>query len=245
MRAALCISGQPRDIELGVEQIRNRVLNVNDGVSIDVFCHCWDPKEIWDSSQQNLIGTLSLPNKKYKELISDILKPKTFVSEMQKDFSYADLFIGHPTAKQRSIASSFYSVYLANRLKSIYEYSKSITYDYVIRARYDLSYDTDIVLNQYSKVVSSKIVVPCNYQLDQDAIPWNSVNKGMVDVFAISSSKNMDVYSSTYLHLKDINSKYYPPFAEVYLGVNTRVFNGIELHYADIKLDLLRRKYNG
>ena len=64
--------------------------------------------------------------------------------------------------------------------------------------RYDLFFNKPINVSDYEDLVQTCVVVPKNYQEDQDNIPWNAKNKGMVDVFAISSSENMNKYSETF-----------------------------------------------
>jgi hypothetical protein len=244
MRAALCISGQPRNIEIGSLQIKHNIINANTDLDINVFCHCWNPTSemTWDTSQDNLKNQLGLPNKNAVQIIKDNLNPVKIFWEDQIDFSgYVKYFNSNDTAKQTSVASNFYSMYKVNELKRQYELENNFVYDYVLRLRYDLIFKNNFILSKYKNYVNTKIVVPRDYQEDQDNIPWNIKNKGMVDVFALSNSSNMDKYCQTFLKMPSINREYSPPFAEVYLGVNTRLLNKIDLYYSDIKLNLIRR----
>jgi len=176
------------------------------------------------------------------EKILTVLKPKLWLFEEQINFeNYTKFFNTHPTAKQSSLASNFYSVYVANNLKKQYENMEGFVYDYVIRMRYDLFFNKPILVSDYVDWVQTGVVVPKNYQEDQDRITWNATNKGMVDVFAISSSEHMDKYSETFLQMPSVNREYSPPFGEVYLGVTTRIIHDLNIHYADIDLDLIRR----
>jgi hypothetical protein len=244
MKAAICISGQPRNIEIGSLQIKNNIIDANLDLNIDVFCHCWNPASdmTWDTSQDHLKNQLGLPNKAAIQIIKDTLNPVKIFWEDQIDFSgYVKYFNSSDTAKQTSVASNFYSIYKVNELKRQYELENNFVYDYVLRLRYDLIFENKFILSKYKNYVDTKIVVPKNYQEDQDNISWNIKNKGMVDVFALSNSSNMDKYCQTFLKMPSINREYSPPFAEVYLGVNTRLLNKIDLYYSDIKLNLIRR----
>jgi|10_taG_2_1085330.scaffolds.fasta_scaffold92549_2 hypothetical protein len=244
MRVAICISGQPRDIEVGVEQVINNIINCNPDLDFDVFAHAWisNPGESWDTAQEYQSSVVGNQQGNPENKILEYLKPKLWLFEDQINFkNYTKFFNSHSSAKQPSLASNFYSVYAANNMKKQYENMQGFVYDYVIRMRYDLCFNKPINVLDYENSAKSCVVVPKNYQEDQDRIPWNVRNKGMVDVFAISSSKNMDKYSETFLHMPSINNEYTPPFGEVYLGVNTRIINDLDIYYADMDLDLIRR----
>ena len=190
-----------------------------------------------------MISVLSADSPMNFNLVNSNLDKIEFTFEIdQINFeNYTKFFNSHPSAKQSSLASNFYSVYVANNMRKQYEIMNGFVYDYVIRMRYDLFFNKPINISDYEDLVQTGIVVPKNYQEDQDKIPWNVKNKGMVDVFAISSSENMNKYSETFLQIPAINKEYAPPFGEVYLGVNTRIINDLTIHYADIDLDLIRR----
>ena len=244
MRVAICISGQPRDIEIGVEQVMNNIINSNTDLDFDVFAHAWisSSGEPWDTAQDQQRSLVGTQDGDPSDKILLFLKPKLWLFEDQINFeNYTKFFNSHPAAKQASLASNFYSVYAANNMKKQYEIMNGFVYDYVIRMRYDLFFNKPINISDYKDLVQTCVVVPKNYQEDQDRIIWNATNKGMVDVFAISSSKHMDKYSETFLQMPSVNREYSPPFGEVYLGVNTRIINDLNLHYADIDLDLIRR----
>lgn len=244
MKAAICISGQPRDIDVGVEQVLKNIVKHNININFDIFCHAWTPESdnLWDTAQDHQRLEVGVQKKKACETILSVLQPKLWLFEKQVDFSnYTKFFNSHPTAKQASLASNFYSVYAANNLKRQYEIMHNFVYDCVIRMRYDLFFNKPVDVSLYKGLFEDKIVVPANYQRDQDRIHWNIRNKGMVDVFGLSSSENMDKYSQTFLHMPSVNQEYFPPFGEVYLGVNARIINELELSYADIDLDLIRR----
>ena len=41
MKIAICLSGQPRFFEKGFENMKNKVLTLNQECSFDFFVHCW------------------------------------------------------------------------------------------------------------------------------------------------------------------------------------------------------------
>lgn len=245
MRVAICISGQPRDVNVGVEQVLSQIIKANPSVDFDVFAHAWiaESGEAWDTAQPHQSFAVGKQEADAQKTILSKLNPKLWLFEPQICFdNFTNGFNSHPTAKQTSLASNFYSVYMANNLKKQYEVMNGFVYNNVLRMRYDLWFNKPVILSEYQDYTQDHVVVPKNYQEDQDRILWNVKNKGMVDVFAISSSKNMDKYSETFLQMPAINKIHSPPFGEVYLGVNARIIQGLALYLADIDLDLIRRK---
>ena len=81
--------------------------------------------------------------------------------------------------------SMYYSIMKSNALKVFYEKELSFKYDYVIRARFDLQLDFDLSLTEFDN----------NFLYFHNDCPNPN---GMNDQFAISSSDNMNVYSSLF-----------------------------------------------
>ena len=244
-RIALCLSGQPRGIPTSCKEIINNIINVNDNV--DVFLHAWyDPLDVGNPYgsaqplQDNRVGTVQNDTDK---ILLETFKPKRSIIEPQRAFPFTEKFKSAPTARQEVIASIFYTMWKANELKKEYESENDFKYDCVIRTRYDLHYHSPIMIKDYSNILKEKIVVPERYQRDQDNIPWNKL-KPMVDIFAFSSSENMDTFSSVYPNLEELNKAINPPYGEVYLGYHTRLKNNIDLHQAPFMMDILHRVMN-
>lgn len=243
MKIALCLSGQPRDIKIGFKFIEKYLIKPNDVHDIDIFCHAWyDPEEVgksFTSAQQYPYGHVGMLEKDTDQYILNKIKPKKFLLEKQINFiEYVQGFKTHVNAKQDMLSSMFYSMFVCNNIKKEYEVENNFVYDLVVRTRYDIAYFEPIILSKYYSLLN-KIIVPKNYQLDQDI--FGSVNKPMPDIFSFSNSKNMDIFCSVYPNMKQINNKLDIPFAERYLGEWVRVQNNIQLECIDTKIVLLHR----
>jgi len=178
MRIAVCLSGQPRFLDNGYQQIFEKIISkYND---VDFFIHTW-----WNDHNLNAKGA----NRNYTfksdtlKLIMDYYKPRLILNEPQIDFNiYND--VDYETINPISPYSMFYSLKISNELKSYYENKNNFKYDVVIRCRFD------ILINKFDIDLSD---------IDLSYIHTDTVGNGFPnDQLAISSSENMDYYSSLY-----------------------------------------------
>lgn len=143
MKTCLLLSGLPRQVERGYLNLKETIINPNDP---DIFIHTWGDKD------------------EDKDLYFSILnwfKPKKIIMEKQKIFnnSYMNLdrmMESHGRSYVRDkfvemLYSSWFSVQQSNLLKEQYRLEHNIIYDYVIRARFDVSYNIEIDCKQYNK----------------------------------------------------------------------------------------------
>ena len=183
MKVALCISGQPRYLEEGYTHIDKNILQK---YSPDVFVHTW-----WDNSMSNkkmeLPTTLSYGRTYYwKEDTIDIIKkfydPVVLLYEPQIIFNpFSD--VNYELARPSNVHSMFFSIQRSNQLKIKYEKENNFSYDIVIRCRFDIDiikFDIDL------------------YNLSMDYLNCYAMGDSPNSDLAISSSKNMNVYSSLY-----------------------------------------------
>lgn len=242
-RVAIELSGQPRGLPLCLNIIKSALIEPNQSdCEIDVFLHAWhdeskvgQPFSSAQPSQANRVGFIK-PHT--KELLRIFLNPKKYIIEPQREFPHLRNLIQEPSAVQELLGSNFYSVYMANELKKQYEQENGFIYDLVVRTRYDLFYYESINFMDYINHLE-KIVVMEEFQNHQD---WkNNFDKPMVDIFALSNSKNMDIFCGVYPNMEKLNKTINPPFGENYLGHHVRVNNNIELYKAPFKLQILHR----
>jgi hypothetical protein len=183
MRIAVCLSGQPRFLDNGYQQIFEKIISkYND---VDFFIHTW-----WNDDELNAKGA----NRNYTfnvdtlKIIMDYYKPRIILNEPQMNFNiYKD--VDYETINPISPYSMFYSIKIANDLKSYYENKNNFKYDVVIRCRFDISIENfDINLSE----------------IDLSYIYTDTVGNDFPnDQLAISSSENMDYYSSLYDKIND------------------------------------------
>jgi len=119
-------------------------------------------------------------------------------------------------AKNFHTMSMWYKVWRANMLSK----NLDVDYDVVIRARTDTFFDTelDITKNKYLNIPSGKVKADAFHN-----------SEGICDIFAFSTPKVMDYYSSIYLNLLEyVNDGHYmiPPE------------NLLRVHMARVDVDL-------
>lgn len=196
MRVALCISGQPRYLDDGYKTIKKLFDKFG---TLDTFVHTW-----WDDSYKNKPIEFA-PNLTYGrycvwesdtiEKIQSLYQPKVLYYESTKNFeTFSDVTYGK--SNPNSIHSGWYSVYKCNELKRKYEIDNNFIYDLVIRCRFDV----DLFEFNLSEIDFDKVYV-CGelHRTNRQYLPN--------DLFAISSSKNIDIYSSIYTKLENFRYK--------------------------------------
>lgn len=203
MKIALCLSGQPRVVEVGYQKLYNTILKNND---VDVFVHTWfDPENL---STQSVI-----PGRESHTLAPDAIDklfnlyhPKKIIVEKpkvwnrsfkypQKTFEKAHTWAlevknGLDAAKQylnNTTHCMWYSVMMSNLLKEQYSSDNNVQYDYVIRNRID--YGPHLEINFQDPPENSVVY----YQHNPDH------PDGMLgDWFAMGSTNAMNVYSGLF-----------------------------------------------
>jgi hypothetical protein len=244
MKIALCLSGQPRGLPLSLKMLKANIVGIE---NMDVFMHAWfDPTTIgqsYDSAQANQQNIVGVVHPQTTELLLS-LHPKDYIFEPQKEFPFARRFMSPPEANQERMASIFYSIYTANMLKKRYEFLNGFEYDLVIRARYDLWYEQPINVMDYLEQSRTHIVTAEKFQGIRNNPSFEHGPYTMTDIFAFSSSKNMDVFCDTFPHMSFIHSQINPPYGENYLGFRVRVMNGLNAFCAPFNYEIMHRVVN-
>lgn len=190
-KIALCISGQPRYLEDGYQNIKSELLDKYD---IDVFVHTWFDendigKEFTISPALKYNRTCKLERDTIKKILT-LYKPKLIKHESNKQFNILDADYG--LCIPNSVHSMLYSIKESNTLKCRYENDNEFLYDVVIRCRFDITIENfnfvDLDLSKY--YVSGEI-----HRSGQTNVPN--------DQFCLSSSKNMDLYSNLFDSLEE------------------------------------------
>jgi hypothetical protein len=174
MKTCLLISGLPRQVKTCFNNINECLILPNNA---DVFIHSWidDEDEVIDYINQNF-------------------KPKDFKYEKQLKIynDYLDLSLmlsTHAWAYDRNrfidmLYSSWYSALQVNLLKEKYRLSNNFNYDYVIRARFDITYNRPIIVSEYNP---NLLNVNIRHHLPPEMID---------DRFAFASNDIMNLYYS-------------------------------------------------
>jgi hypothetical protein len=193
MKIAICLSGQPRWLDVGLKNL----LDVFSEYNVDYFVHTWWDEQFSDRKEFLSANRAFVWKDDTIELIHKMSKPKILMHEPPKLFTtFND--VNYETKVPNSTHSMFYSIMMSNKLKKFYEISNNFEYDLVVRCRFDIEfYNFNLNLND----------------LDRDRIHMSSVSTDFPnDHFAISSSENMDYYSSLFENLENYRNEGFKSF---------------------------------
>jgi len=174
MKTCVLISGLPRNVENAFHSINECLIKPNNA---DVFIHSWVDEQ---SDLSNRILQL------YNPIKFSFEKQKTFVND---NFDLTRMMLSHGRSYTREkfvemIYSSWYSNQQSNLLKEAYRLEKNIFYDYVIRARFDITYSKPIICSEYDP---NTLYIANRHNLPDEMID---------DRFAFSSNRIMNLYCS-------------------------------------------------
>lgn len=220
MKYAVQISGQPRNVKECFESIQKNIIEPNNA---DVFIHSWiDPGMFGKQYIANWVKKEAIlvqkddPNKsKYCDLasnpvpndISDIIlrlyQPKKFLFEKPKIFEYNSILNNKRSVylDPQDSLSFFYSVYMANQQRVIYQAENNFLYDRVIRIRFDNIFQKPILLSEFD--TNNKIFIPPDYNDPR----WDDHNPnqiGMSDRWCIADNYHMNLYTEMYLNIEKL-----------------------------------------
>jgi hypothetical protein len=223
MRVAVCLSGQFRSVEKCYSNIYEKIIVPNNA---DVFYHSWYSDDLVDKNFVSHESNKGFLIKNIHIKAFELYRPKKHYLEHQIDFSNQSSGIStHPfVMNPNSIFSMFYSIFLSNKIKSEYEKENNFIYDAVIRCRFDLK-PHDIIDVSQLDLNFLNVKGDCTHNI-----------YCLNDHFAISNSKNMDIYSDTYNFLQKYyfeKKQYFCP--EILLGYGL-------FHEPNRKLEI--KKYN-
>ena len=161
MKVALCLSGQPRVVDVGYHKLSQAILHHDD---VDVFIHTWfDPENLSTNSVIPGRESHSLDPQAIDKLVSYYNPKKIYVEKpksWKRNYGFPDKCFTHgwtwgpevaggiEVAKEYCINtthSMFYSMMMANLIKEQYSSETGVEYDLVIRNRID--YSPHVVLN--------------------------------------------------------------------------------------------------
>lgn len=186
MKTALLISGLPRCIDQGYHDILNCLMIPNDP---DIFIHTWgDPKD-----------------QALKDKITNYFNPKMLVIEPPKIIHNTHINIDRMLKKHAAgygafkfiemVYSMWWSILQANLLKESNRLEHNIHYDWVIRARFDISYTKPIQCKQYNPDVLNIA--------DRPGLPLEMVD----DRFAFASNTIMNLYCGWFNQIEWVCAK--------------------------------------
>lgn len=206
MKVAVCFSGQPRFVEKTYESIKK---NLIDGYDVDVFVHTWIDKNGYQFRDDgSLLWKSETQPTNIDNIILDLYNPKKFLFETPKvfqpkkinGFDAKDYFVPLFTKRAQHfltekgkayyvnvINSMWYSIMMSNLQKELYSKENGVVYDFVVRARFDVTYNQKI----YYDMLDKNTLYAAS-QVHPDHIH---------DFFAVSNNNIMNIYSSLFNNL--------------------------------------------
>lgn len=193
MKVAICFSGQPRCIVSSYEKcILPNLIIPNENHNIDFFMHTWFGLE--DTKKQYVSGTnrpiTEIVEKKVLSNIYECYNPIKCSIERQIEFQAQDYYSRKaPFTNPEFARSKFYSIWKSGELKRQYEVENNFKYDIVIATRTDFCPEEKIDISSFD--IESKFYGPhdCPHP------------KSIADVFNISNSDIMDIFSKLYFYV--------------------------------------------
>jgi len=194
MRIGICLSGQPRTINITYPSILNFFSKKH---QYDYFCHSWDYDVHKHKKTDGTSGVYwseeELVDRKELEKLLLKFNPKAYKIQGKQDLPLNFIHWN----------SLFYSAMYANHLKKQYEIENDFRYDLVIKTRYDLIYDPNTTFD-------------INHPLDSDLDLYCLHNARMFteygrpnfsDIMYYGSSRAMDCISDVYKYIYSDNSR--------------------------------------
>jgi hypothetical protein len=200
MKTALCLFGEPRDVDKTYHQYKKTLMDPN-GVE-DVFVHGWHDHagvgQLYNPSKES-DGRYSVPNvfirAETPALLYQLYNPKKCFLERQKKFNWQEF--AHPDFDNPHVTHATVSM-LWSAKKSIelmldYEEENGILYDRIILLRSDIVFYPDSVFNFTQADPNT------SYFLDQNNHPG-----GLNYWFVYGSRDRIINYSRMYYNLAEI-----------------------------------------
>jgi len=134
MKIALCLSGQARSVEAGYQFHKKNILDGND---VTVFFHTW-------ATEENL----------YAKAL-ELYKPANWALEQPLNVDLSKYTRTPPPSPnwkvkdgRMSTYAQLYAIERCNSMKCIYEQENEITFDWVIRSRFDFAINARIPFDE-------------------------------------------------------------------------------------------------
>ena len=210
---ALCYSGQIRDFKKCFESHVKHIIDANPEYNFYIFFHSWSDKSLEGKSHFGERTDRGFYKAKNVSEILDI-NPDSFL--LEKPIAFKSDLIPDPRFPHpiENTLSMFYSIMMANNLKILFSQARNVNFDWSVRLRTDLFFTKDFKIDDYN---------PENmYINDQFVHTEYAVN----DLFSFSNSKDMDVYSQTFVRIESM--------VENGCAVNPECFLGFSLHSSDL-----------
>lgn len=211
MKIAVCFSGHIRDVNKCIDNIEKNLLTPLRKIgTIDVFCSTWKEK---GHRSEKWVGDAELSSIRFLNptgIIIESPKRDTFL----RDYQSRNWHQRYSTWETSGDSASMW--YKAQSAFSLC----GPAYDIVVRARFDILYDNEILLPE--------VIAPRTVYMPISHGKYHEVTNGIMDHFAYGDYKSMEVYFSTFSKIPKLIADGTGPFTgEGYL-YNT-LLNNVEI----------------
>lgn len=227
MKTAVCLSGQPRFLEICYDSIKSNLIDVNNA---DVFLHTWSYED--EPDQPYKFGGSGGWKKQriekdahnkaidmYKPLVSEVEKSfkvifpgsgyhhsfQSFKSGIPKEALEAGMTLSQYSSKIFSDAyCMWYGIMKSNMLANQHALKSGFEYDFVVRVRFDVKVETKVEMSKFDK----EFVYFCDLGQPQGLVSdW--VNFGSQRNMAVFSSVCMNMFHAENFYLQsDLKDRY-------------------------------------
>jgi len=196
MRAAIQISGEFRCLHLTLDSFQKNILNPlqeKGYTEIYIFCHCW-------KKEKTELGTCPFEGRGNWHMSIHvfsneeglrIFRPVGYIFENLEEV---------PFLQGRSrILCMYYSIYMANKIRHVFEEQNNLKFDLVIRYRTDLMFETPLLVDSPDPKTTSFLVIPKSTVVETCDAPFESTDEHHIcDYIAYGTPDKMDIYCSTF-----------------------------------------------
>jgi len=221
MNVALCISGQPRNVQVVYPHIYENLIEPNNA---DVFIHSWIDSNLIGHRPVSAGGVIAsdiIPDD-IDKIILDLYQPTNHIFEPQIEFDgsrYEER--KYPQIKPRSSISQRYSVFQSIQLALTHN-----NYDCIIRVRFDWAIASPIEVIDFDL---SRLTCP------DDCPHYTGIN----DQFAFANADIMACYGNLYHNLDTLYDRGVPFCDEILLYHHMRE-NHIDIAPIHIPYQIVR-----
>jgi len=184
MKTALLISGLPRYVDEGFASIRDCLIRPNNP---DIFIHTWmNPGDPMEAKIQKLFAPKMMK-----------VEPPKIIHNTHMALDRMMVSHGRSYKQEKFVEmvySMWYSLLQVNLLKEHHRLEHNVAYDYVIRARFDITYTKPIKCSQFDRNIVQTAERP--------DLPLEMVD----DRFAFASNQLMNVYCGGFNLLDHIHA---------------------------------------
>ena len=235
MKIAMCIGGLPRFIKESHSLFSKYLVGFED---MDIFVHSWSESE--NDNPENIDlkqGTTGNSENKTRletvNMISDVYKPTGYLYEPQK----WDLSPNGIKAEEFVHWSMFYSICRANEIKKQYELENNISYDCVIRTRFDCGLLEKLDVLEHIDKFECTVLAPWIHR-------HGTSDESLMDWFNFSSSEVMNTHAQVWKHMPTYKDEAVRMTSGEVLLMHHLKSNDLVFHSVAVKCKLIRLSAN-